>query len=256
MRSFQKWIYVVLVVVGIGMSLAQAGDWPMWRYDAGRGSWSPDALPDNLKLQWVRELSEPIPAWPETQPGLQFDDVAQPVIMGEQIFVPSSRNDSVTAYSTRTGMELWRFYSNGPVRFAPIASDGRVFFVSDDGFLYALNAKDGKLIWKVKGGPDQRRLILGNHRLISSWPARGGVVLHQDKLYYGASIWPFMGIFIRAVDPKSGEIIWASSGDGTNYINQPHGGAVAFFRTGAPRTSRCIGKHTRDTGRSISSGCL
>ena len=200
----------------------------MWGYDAGRGSWSPDTLPDKLKLQWVRELPQPTPAWPETQPKLQFDAVAQPVVMGQRIFVPSSRNDTVTAYSTRTGREHWRFYANGPVRFAPIASDGRVFFVSDDGFLYALNAEDGRLIWKVKGGPEQRRLILGNHRLISSWPARGGVVLHQGKLYFGASVWPFMGIFIRAVDPENGEVVWTSSGDGTNYINQPHGGAVAF----------------------------
>ncbi len=218
----------MLVFAVSGTFQIQAGDWPMWRYESGRGSWSPDALPDKLQVQWVRELAKPMPAWPETQPKLQFDAVAQPVIMGQRIFVPSSRNDSVTAYSTRDGKELWRFYANGPVRFAPVASDGRVFFVSDDGFLYALNAESGKLDWKVKGGPEQRRLILGNHRLISSWPARGGVVLHQGKLYFGASIWPFMGIFVRAVDPASGEVFWTNSGDGTNYINQPHGGAVAF----------------------------
>ncbi|MCF6312833.1 MAG: PQQ-binding-like beta-propeller repeat protein [Verrucomicrobiales bacterium] len=211
-----------------GHFMAQAGDWPMWRYDAGRGAWTADALPEGLQLQWVRDLPKAAPAWPETQPKLQFDAVAQPVVMGQRIFVPSSRYDSVTAYSTRTGKELWRFYSNGPVRFAPIADKGKVYFVSDDGFLYALEAASGKMLWKVKGGPEQRRLLLGNRRLISSWPARGGVVLHQDKLYFGASIWPFMGIFIRAVDPETGEVLWTNSGDGTNYINQPHGGAVAF----------------------------
>lgn len=228
MRVFQRWLCVVVALVATGVFDASAGDWPMWRYDAGRGAWSPDDLPDNLKLHWVRELPRPVPAWPETQPKLQFDAVAQPVVMGERIFVPSSRNDSVTAYSTRTGGELWRFYSNGPVRFAPVAGNGRVFFVSDDGFLYAVDAENGKLVWKVKGGPEQRRLILGNHRLISSWPARGGVVLHGGKLYFGASIWPFMGIFIRAVDPVSGKVLWTNSGDGANFINQPHGGAVAF----------------------------
>ncbi|MFK5924189.1 MAG: PQQ-binding-like beta-propeller repeat protein [Verrucomicrobiota bacterium] len=220
-------VWLVVLLIG-GSSQSRAGDWPMWRYDAGRGSWSPDALPEKMKLQWVRDLPQAMPAWPETQPKLQFDAVAQPVVMGQRIFVPSSRNDSVTAYSTRDGKELWRFYSNGPVRFAPVAYKGKVFFVSDDGFLYALNADNGKQLWKVKGGPDQRRLILGNHRLISSWPARGGVVLHQGKLYFGASIWPFMGIFIRAVDPEDGKVIWTNSGDGSNYINQPHGGAVAF----------------------------
>ena len=141
--------------------------------------------------------------------------------MGQRIFVPSNRNDSVTACDTRSGEELWRFFADGPVRFAPVAAKGRVFFNSDDGFLYCVSADEGKLLWKVNGGPGERR-ILGNHRMISSWPARGGVVLHQDRLFFAASIWPFMGIFIHAVDPETGEILWTNSGDGTNYTIQPH----------------------------------
>ena len=228
MMIFFRTIIAAITFVTAGGPLLDAGDWPMWRYDSGRGSWTPDSLPDRLELQWVRELPGATPAWPKTQPKLQFDAVAEPVTMGERIFVPSSRNDSVTAYNTRTGEEEWRTYSNGPVRFAPVAADGRVFFVSDDGFLYALKGESGALIWKVKGGPDQNRLLLGNHRLISSWPARGGPVLHQGRIYFGASIWPFMGIFIRAVDPETGAALWTNSGDGTNYIDQPHHMAVAF----------------------------
>ena len=106
-----------------------------------------------------------MPAWPATQGKLQFDSQPEPILMGERLFVPSSRNDSVTAFSTRTGEELWRFYADGPVRFSPVGKSGRVYFVSDDGHLYCLNAEDGRLLWKVKGGPPQRRLLLGNHRL-------------------------------------------------------------------------------------------
>jgi outer membrane protein assembly factor BamB len=214
---------VLLLITGFltGYSNLHAGDWPMWRYDSGRGSASPDDLPADLKLHWTRQLPNPAPAWPVEQAKLQFDLQAEPVVMGERIFVPSSREDTVTAFSTRTGEELWKFFAEGPVRFAPIASDGRVFFNSDDGFLYALNAESGELIWKVNGGPTQR-LIIGNHRLISSWPARGGVVLHDGKLFFAASIWSFMGIFIHAVDPESGEIVWTNSGDGTNWTTQPH----------------------------------
>lgn len=202
--------------------VAMAGDWPMWRYDSGRGASSPHALPKDLSLHWVRQLPPPMPAWPEEQDRLQFDEVAEPVVMGERIFVPSSRYDSVSAYSTRTGEELWRFYAEGPVRFAPVAHAGRVYFCSDDGCLYALKAEDGALVWKVNGA-GRERLILGNHRLISSWPARGGVVLHEGKLFFGASIWPFMGIYIQAIDPDTGATIWSNSGDGTNYTIQPHG---------------------------------
>ena len=80
------------------------GDWPMWRYESSRGASSPHGLPEGeLHLQWSRELPEAAPAWPVTQAKLQFDLQAEPVVMGQRIFVPSSRNDSVTAFDTRTG---------------------------------------------------------------------------------------------------------------------------------------------------------
>src|SRR5262249_34837897 len=145
---------------------------------------------------------------------------------------PSTVNDSVTAYQTETGEELWRFYSGGPVRFAPVAWQNKVYFVSDDGYLYCLKAADGELLWKVNGAPAEKWL-LGNHRLISAWPPRGGPVLHQGKIFFTASIWPFMGIFIHAVNPKTGEMVWTNSGEGSNYTIHPHGAPA--FGTVAPQ---------------------
>ncbi len=212
----------LLIVLALSFSVPLfAEDWPMWRYDARRGSSSPQELAGELHLQWTRQLEAPMPAWPVTQAKLQFDAQAEPVVMGERMFVPSSRHDSVTAFSTRTGEQLWRFFAGGPVRFAPVASDGKVYFNSDDGHLYAVDAESGELIWKVFGGPKQRWLI-GNHRLVSTWPARGGVVLHDGRLFFSAGSWPFMGIFVHSVDPQNGEIVWTNSGDGSNYSVQPH----------------------------------
>ena len=74
-----------------------------------------------------------------------------------------------------------------------------IYFTSDDGYLYCLSADKGKLQWKFRGGPNDRK-ILGNNRLVSTWPARGGVVLENGIAYFAASIWPFMGIFIHAID--------------------------------------------------------
>lgn len=199
-----------------------AGDWPMWRYDAGRGASTPHALATDLKLQWVRQLPASRPAWPPTQTKLQFDVGQQPVVLGKRIFVPSNATDSVTAYDTDSGKQLWRFYADAPVRFAPVAHNSRVYFVSDDAHLYAVDVATGKLIWKLSGAP-AKRPILGNQRLISSWPARGGPVLYDGKIFFTTSIWPFMGIFVHAVDPDSGKIVWTNSGDGTNYTVHPHG---------------------------------
>ena len=203
-------------------TFVHAGDWPMRGYDAGRGGCSPHALPTPLHLQWLRRLPPSRPAWPPHQAKLQFDVAPEPVVQGNRIFVPSTVTDTVTAYDTRTGREHWRFYADGPVRFAPVAHGGRVYFASDDGYLYCLHGDDGSLIWKFNGGPAER-WIVGNHRLISSWPARGGPVVHDGRVYFAASIWPFMGIFIRALDAQTGRVIWTNSGNGMNYTVQPHG---------------------------------
>jgi len=193
----------------------------MWRYDAGRCAASPEELPAQMHLQWVRELAPPKPAWPRSQDRLQFDASYEPVVAGKTIFVGSMVCDRVTAYDTETGIEKWRFYTDGPVRFAPVVYKDKLYFASDDGHLYCLNAKNGSLIRKFLGGP-ARNKVIGNDRLINMWPMRGGPVLYEGKIYFAASIWPFMGTFIYAIDAETGDTIWTNSGSGATYILQPH----------------------------------
>ena len=217
------WVHVVLF---IQMALCdvslQAGDWPMWRYDASRSNASPDALPKDLQLQWVRTLPAPRPAWPASQTKLQFDEVCQPIVIGKLMIVGSTTNDSITAFDTETGTEVWRFYTDGPVRFAPAAYRDKIYAASDDGNLYCLKTATGQLIRKIAGGPYERRII-GNGRVISTWPIRGGPVIVDNTVYFTASIWPYMGIFVHAVDANTGESVWVNSETGSRWVTHPHG---------------------------------
>jgi outer membrane protein assembly factor BamB len=192
----------------------------MWRFDAQRSAAAPEELPVKLSVHWVRELPPLVPAWPD-QPKMQFDAAYEPVVADQRLFVGSSHDDSVTAYDTRSGKELWTFFANGPVRFAPLVWEERVYFVSDDGYLYCLRAADGSLAWRFRGGPSERK-ILGNERLISTWPARGAPVIADGKVYFAAGIWPFMGIFLHALDARTGAVVWTNDGDGSTYMKQPH----------------------------------
>ncbi len=222
---------------------AAAADWPMWRYDAGRTAASPAALPEQLRLQWVLALPRLDPAWPaqdqavtgaenlDIEDGYQrrmtFDLAYSPVVAGKSLYLGSSHDDSLRAYDTETGGERWRFYAEAPIRFAPVVAQGGVYFTSDDGRLYCLDAATGKLRWRFRGGPSDQR-VLGNKRLGSAWPARGGPVVVGGTVYFAAGIWPFMGTFLHALDAETGNPVWINDGSGSIFMRSPHSGAWAF----------------------------
>ena len=215
-------VYCCLFVLTCGNPLP-AGDWPMWRYDAGHTGASPDDLPEQLHLEWTRQYSRRTPVWddPLNQDLMPYDKVFEPVVSGRMMFVGFNDADKVVAINVDNGEEFWTFYADGPVRFSPVAALGNVYFASDDGQLYCLDARDGKLKWKFRGGPSERKVI-GNKRVISAWPARGGPVLADDTVYFAASIWPFMGTFIYALDARSGEPVWINDSTSAEFMQQPH----------------------------------
>jgi outer membrane protein assembly factor BamB len=192
---------VISVSTVFGLSEDVRGDWPMWRGNANRSASTDEQLPAELSLTWSRQLPALKPAWPE-DPRLQFDAQYEPVVLGGTIFVASSRSDSLTAIDTNTGTERWKFFAEGPVRLAPIATQGKVYFGSDDGCFYCLEAAKGELLWKIQAAPSERRAI-GNERLVSVWPVRGGAVLVDDTIYFTVGVWPFEGTLLYSVDLKS-----------------------------------------------------
>jgi outer membrane protein assembly factor BamB len=219
MANLRCFLTLILALLG-SAAAAVAGDWPQWRYDAARSAASPEELPAALKLHWTRQLPPLVPAWPD-QPKMQFDATYEPIVAGQRLFVGSSHDHSVRAYDMRTGAELWTFFADGPVRFAPLAWKGKLYVASDDGYVYCLKADDGSVVWRFRGGPADKK-ILGNERLISMWPVRGAPVIADGKIYFAAGIWPFMGIFLHALDAETGERLWTNDGDGSTYIKQPH----------------------------------
>lgn len=214
----QQLTYCVAVLLAFAANIdmpgsANAADWPMWRHDARRSAATPEQLPDVLSLLWVNEFPPQAAAWPDQveQGYLSFDVSYKPVVLGKRMFVGSAVNDRLTALNTETGEELWRYYADAPIRFAPVAWKDKVAFAGDDGWLTCLNATDGSVAWRYRGGLDDRK-ILGNERLVSLWPIRGGPVLADGTIYFGASIWPFVGTFLHAVDAETGKAVWVNSG--------------------------------------------
>lgn len=206
-------------------TVALAG-WPMYRADATRGGYTAETLPKDLHEQWRFRLPHrPEPAWPRDE-RMPFDRAPQVVVSGNRALFGGTVDGKLYAVDPATGETAWTFTTEAPIRFAPAIWRDRAFCASDDGNLYALALADGKLLWKRRGGPDGR-MILGNERLISKWPARGGPAVVGNTVYFAAGIWPSDGIFLYALDCESGAPQWTNDDSGSIYMPQPHGGANA-----------------------------
>jgi len=200
---------------------ASADDWPQWRQNAGRTAVSGQVLGElnDWKPLWTRKLPRPDTAF--LDPRLQFDRGYEPIVLGKMIYISSNVDDSVTAFNTDSGAEIWKFFTNGPVRFAPVAEKNRVLFGSDDGFFYCVTAAAGQLLWKFQAVPSGRKLM-GNRRLISVWPIRGGPVLKDGRVYFAAGVFPFEGVFVYCLDAATGKVLWLNDRTGFIYDQQPH----------------------------------
>jgi hypothetical protein len=219
-RSFRRFsLSLQLALLTFLSSAAFAADWPMWRHDPQRTGTTDQALPSELHVQWVRQNPPLKPAF--RNPRLQFDKGYEPIVVGKTLFYGSSRNDSVTALDTDTGYEKWQFFTDGPVRFAPAALDGKIYVGSDDGHLYCLDGATGNLRWKFRAAPSRRK-ILGNGRMISVWPVRGGPVALDGKVYFAAGVWPMEGVFVYALDAETGDVVWLNDSSAFLYGQHPH----------------------------------
>lgn len=221
LRTPTALFFAILALVSLPSVAAE--NWPMWRYDSERSAASTNSVPDDLNVLWKRQFDPRQPAWddPLNLDLMTYDRTFEPIVMDGRLFMGFNDSGKLLAIDTATGNDLWTAYAEAPVRLPPVAWNDRVLFCSDDGFLYCVNAADGKILWKFSGGPNSQKVI-GNRRITSAWPARGGPVVRDDTVYFAASIWPFMGTFLYAIDAETGTVKWVNDSTGAQYIKQPH----------------------------------
>lgn len=203
-------------------------DWPQWRYDTSRSNASDNTLPGGYSILWEKRFTPRVQAWddPLNLDLMTFDKQFEPIVVDGKIFIAFNNESKLMAFDLQTGKELWTFFAEGPIRFAPVGWNQKLFVVSDDGYLYSLDAADGRLLWKYSPAPNSQKVI-GNRRVISAWPARGGPTVRDNTVYFASSIWPFMGTFVCALDAETGSVKWINDSTGSQYIKQPHS-APAF----------------------------
>ena len=138
---------------------------------------------------------------------IRFDDVFHVAISGGRVFFGSSVDGRVMCRELATGKDVWSFFTNAPTRLAPMVADGKVYVGSDDGYAYCLDAANGKLVWKLRAGPHDER-ILARGRMVSRWPVRTGILVDDGIAYFGAGVFPHEKVYLYAVEAATGKVIW------------------------------------------------
>jgi outer membrane protein assembly factor BamB len=191
---------------------AAAGDWPTYRHDASRSGSTAAAVPTDLRQSWRAKLG---------------GRLSPPVIAGGRVFVAAIDAHAVHALDAATGKRLWQHTVGGRVDSPPTVYRGLVLFGSADGYVYALRAADGRLAWRFRAAPLDRRIV-AYEQVESTWPVHGSVLVHDGVLYCtaGRSIFLDGGIRLLRLDPASGrklgETVWDERDPGTGKNMQVH----------------------------------
>jgi outer membrane protein assembly factor BamB len=157
-------------VGSVAVKPSASDDWPTLRHDASRSGSTPAQIGPDLKRQWSVSLG---------------GDLTSLVSAGHKLYVGQANTHSVICLDAESGAVLWKFVANGRVDSPPTLAKGLAVFGSLDGYVYALRATDGQLVWRFLAAPSNR-LLVSHDQLESVWPVHGSTLVEDDKVYVAA----------------------------------------------------------------------
>jgi alcohol dehydrogenase (cytochrome c) len=178
------------------------GDWLSWRRTLDSWGYSPlDQVNrrnvGELRMVWTRGLA----------PGVQE---GTPLVHDGVLFFPNP-GDVIQAIDAATGDLKWEYRRALPAdlnKYFPVVVTnrnlaiygGRIFDLSGDNFIYALDAHTGKLVWETKIQDYQKGGLQSS-----------GPIIADGKLISGRGCQPASGpeaCIITAHDPGTGQELW------------------------------------------------
>ena len=91
------------------------------------------------------------------------DRVVSSPVWNDGLLFFGSDDGNVYAVDAATGIQIWKYASGGPVPSTPAVAGGLVYVGSYDGKLHALNARTGRPVWKFSTSGERRFEAKGLH---------------------------------------------------------------------------------------------
>jgi outer membrane protein assembly factor BamB len=167
-------------------------DWPTLRHDSARSGRGSCVVAPEVK-----------PAW---ETGLPGGRLSSPVVAEGKVLVASIDAHAVSALDARKGDLLWTFTAGGRIDSPPTIYRGAAVFGSADGWIYCLRATDGKLAWRFRAAPRDRRIV-SYDQVESAWPVHGSMLVEDGIAcaVAGRSAYLDGGMALLRLDAATGE---------------------------------------------------
>jgi polyvinyl alcohol dehydrogenase (cytochrome) len=183
---------------------ALSDDWPAYMYDGARSGFNAGEVrlsPENaanLKLLWKQKLGE----------GNVL--AAQPIVKGDTVYV-GSWDGFLYALSTADGSLRWKVDlgkthsglctpDTAGITSAPAVTDDALYIGGGDEYLYALNPRNGQVIWKFRTGDNSETGGAYN------WASP---VVYNGRVYYGIASFcdrPFVQGEMWGLNARTGKV--------------------------------------------------
>ena len=190
-------------------------DWPTYRHDPARSGFTKTTVPTGLTPKWQVDLGA-------------AGTLSTVTVAEGKLFVASVDDHTVHALDAGSGQRAWSYTAGGRVDSPPTIWRGLAIFGCADGWVYCLNAVDGRLVWRFRGAPVARRVVAYG-QLESTWPMHGSVLVAGGVVYAAAGRSAYLdgGVVLHRLDAATGKALSATpldkaalpdvlSGDGTS----------------------------------------
>ena len=166
-------------------------DWPTFRHDSQRSGQSPTPLPKDIRQAWRTKIG---------------GRLSSPVVSHGKIFVAEINAHTIHTLDAASGKPLWSYTAGGRVDSPPTIHNSTVIFGSADGWVYCLRQTDGAMVWRFRGAPADRMVVVRG-QIESAWPVHGSVLIDNGAIVAAAGRSSYLdgGIYVYRLDPATGK---------------------------------------------------
>jgi len=194
--------------------IARRSTWSSFRGNAERSSSSGCDVPAKPEVVWSKKLTARKIDGTVQRDWSSFLNtrLTAPITAGDLVIVADTDHNELIASDAKSGNVKWRFMTGGRMDTAPTLFKGICLAGDHAGYVYAIKAKTGELIYKLRIAPQEKRMV-SYGKVESVWPVIGGVLVAKGKAYASAGRTQGSdgGLLVRAFKPETGEVIWSKA---------------------------------------------